>query len=66
MAYRYFAGETQLTNVCIRGAEMTFKLCLAEPLVVLTERITLTSVTGKTVSHCATTWFTYVVLPRRA
>ena len=20
MAYRYFAGETQLTNVCIRGA----------------------------------------------
>jgi hypothetical protein len=45
---------------------MTFKLCLAEPLVVLVERATYTSVTGKTVTHWPVTWFTYVVLPQRA
>lgn len=45
---------------------MTFKLCLAEPLVVLIERATYTSVTGKTVTHWPVTWFTYVVLPQRA
>ena len=45
---------------------MTFKLCLAEPLVVLVERATYISVTGKTVTHWPVTWFTYVVLPQRA
>ena len=43
----------------------SYKLCLAEPLIVGMTRVAFISLTGKPMAHMTTSpWFTYVVLPQ--